>query len=672
MAVLLLILVCLPFLAGIIAYALGVGNPRARDIFSPFAALAELGLAIYLCTLVWSGAEISWSAAICGMGLRLQADGFRVLWGTAAAFSWACSSAIAPEYLAHGGHQGRYQLFTFITLGGVMGVFLSADLFTVFVFFEIMSLASWVWVAHEDDKKASYAADTYLAVAVIGGLTLLMGLFLLNHTAGTLVIAELRQACAAHAGQPELYAAGALLLLGFGAKAGMFPLHFWLPMAHPVAPAPASALLSGVLTKCGIFGILVIAAGLFPEDLRWGEVVLGLGTVTMVLGALLAIFAVDLKRTLACSSVSQIGFILVGCALLSLLGEEHGLAAAGTQLHMLNHLLIKTTLFLSAGVFAMNRHTLDLNELRGTGRNSPLVLKLAFLMGALSVAGIPMTSGYVSKTLLHEGIVEYITHAEHLAGITLVPLHMVEWLFLLSGGMTLAYMTKLFYLLFLAKPQNQTPQLKMGLPAALSIAAPALVLFVLGLTPHQTMDRLAGKGMLLNGLTAPAHVVQYLSLQNLKGAVVSISVGIILFVLIIWKCLMRDGVLKNAWPAWMDLERRFYRPVVMQMLPAALGCICRMFDYLTDSLIAALRMTVLRSARMKPKPLTRFGLANNLGALLDRHARRKGQQRRSFIFSLAQWEEQTILTSRLIGASMSFGLLMFCIGLTLILVYLLI
>ena len=120
MAVLLLILVCLPFLAGIIAYALGVGNPRARDIFSPFAALAELGLAIYLCTLVWSGAEISWSAAICGMGLRLQADGFRVLWGAAAAFSWACSSAIAPEYLAHGGHQGRYQLFTFITLGGVI------------------------------------------------------------------------------------------------------------------------------------------------------------------------------------------------------------------------------------------------------------------------------------------------------------------------------------------------------------------------------------------------------------------------------------------------------------------------------------------------------------------------------------------------------------------------
>ena len=143
---------------------------------------------------------------------------------------------------------------------------------------------------------------------------------------------------------------------------------------------------------------------------------------------------------------------LVGCALLSLLGEGHGLAAAGVQLHMLNHLLIKTTLFLAAGVFAMNCHTLDLNALRGAGKNSPLILKLSFLISGISVAGVPLTSGYVSKTLLHEGLVEYIAHAERFAGMTLAPLHIIEWLFLLSGGMTLAYMTKLFYLLFLAKP----------------------------------------------------------------------------------------------------------------------------------------------------------------------------------------------------------------------------
>ena len=666
----LILLILWPFAAGLCAAALGEKRARLRDAFVHLAALAEFAGVLLLGMAVQREEPTAWSAAVCGMGLHLTADGFRCLWAAVTAFAWLCSCMMAPAYLAHSGHRSRYHLFTFVTLGGVMGVFLAADLFTLFVFFEIMSLASWVWVAHEDDKKASYAADTYLAVAILGGLVMLMGLFLLNHIAGTLVIAELGAACAPHAGEPELYVAGALLLVGFGAKAGMFPLHFWLPMAHPVAPAPASALLSGVLTKCGVFGILILAAGIFPADLRWGEAVLGLGTITMVLGALLALFAVDLKRTLACSSVSQIGFILVGCALLSLLGEEHGLAAAGTQLHMLNHSLIKTTLFLAAGVFAMNRHTLDLNELRGAGRKSPLVLKLSFLIGGLSVAGIPLTSGYVSKTLLHEGIVEYIAHAEQLEGVTLLPLHIIEWLFLLSGGMTLAYMTKLFYLLFVAKPRAEGAPFRMSMLTRLAVGLPALALLVLGLTPHQTMDPI-GK-LLLPGLHAPAHAVQYLSFVNLKGAAISIAIGAVLYTFIIRKCLMPQGALKNAWPAWMDLEARVYRPVMLRLLPSVLGCVCRFLDFLTDGVIVLLRMTILRSVGASHQPTTRYWLADHLGPLLDRIARRRGRAHRSFVFSIAEWQEETAITSRLIGASLSFGLLMFCIGLTATLIYLLV
>ena len=133
----------------------------------------------------------------------------------------------------------------------------------------------------------------------------------------------------------------------------MFPLHIWLPKAHPVAPAPASALLSGILTKSGVFGILVIARNLFRADVAWGDAVLFLGVVTMVLGAVLAVFSVDLKRTLACSSMSQIGFILVGVAMQGLLSGENALAAWGTILHMLNHSLIKLVLFVAAGVVYM-------------------------------------------------------------------------------------------------------------------------------------------------------------------------------------------------------------------------------------------------------------------------------------------------------------------------------
>lgn len=195
------------------------------------------------------------------------------------------------------------------------------------------------------------------------------------------MISELRAACAAVENRRALWAAALCVLFGFGAKAGVFPLHIWLPQAHPVAPAPVSALLSGVLTKAGIFGVLLLTAQVLPGDTRWGLLILALGAVTMVLGAVLAVFSNNLKYILACSSLSQIGFILLGVAMISLLGEHNALAANGTVLYMLNHSLVKLTLFLFAGVVYANTHALDLNAIRGFGRGKPL-LHAVFLCGA--------------------------------------------------------------------------------------------------------------------------------------------------------------------------------------------------------------------------------------------------------------------------------------------------
>ena len=177
-------------------------------------------------------------------------------------------------------------------------------------------------------------------------MVLLMGIFLLYHETGTLMIHELAQACAGK----KLYAAALCMLVGFGAKAGAYPIHIWLPKAHPVAPAPASSLLSGILTKTGIFGILVISCQILSHDELWGAFILLIGVITMFLGALLALFSINFKRTLACSSVSQIGFILVGVGMLGLLGEHNTLAARGTFLHMVNHSMFKLILFLVAAV----------------------------------------------------------------------------------------------------------------------------------------------------------------------------------------------------------------------------------------------------------------------------------------------------------------------------------
>ena len=316
-------LIFLPMGMALLVYLVGTANSRLRNLLAAATTITELVLAVVIALLPNLSAGID---GIAVMGIRLETDGFRRVYLVVIALLWMMTMLLGNEYFSHYSTCNRYYFFNLMTLGATMGVFLAADLFTALLFFEIMSFTSYTWVIQEETEAAIRAADTYLAVAVIGGLAALMGLFLLQHTLGTTTISALYEKAQTCDNKAMLYAAGGCILFGFGAKAGMFPLHIWLPKAHPVAPAPASALLSGLLTKSGIFGVVAITANIFRNDAAWGTLILALGTVTMVLGALLALLSVDLKRTLACSSVSQIGFILVGIGMLPLLGAENALA----------------------------------------------------------------------------------------------------------------------------------------------------------------------------------------------------------------------------------------------------------------------------------------------------------------------------------------------------------
>ena len=481
----LVLMVFLPIAAALVCYPICGKSERAW--FTPALAvtLAVFAMALSLLTMPEFNETFD---GFCGLGLHFRAGGLRTVMAVLAAFMWVMTVLASPEYFAGARANGRYFLFYLWTLGALEGVFLAADLMTLFIFFEMMSFTSYVWVVQNETPEAIRASETYLFIAVIGGLTMLMGLFLLSSAVGNLSFENILEKA------PEMslrlrYAVGVCALIGFGAKAGMFPLHIWLPKAHPVAPAPASALLSGILTKSGVFGVIGISCWLFDGVPGWGNLLLIPAAITMLLGAVLAVFSVDLKRTLACSSMSQIGFILTGVSMCVLLGEHGSIAACGTVLHILNHSLIKLTLFVAAGVVYFNVHSLDLNDVRGFGRDKPL-LKLAFLSGALSIAGIPGFGGYISKTLLHEGIVEYCEHlAEH--GVSAAPYRVLEWVFLLSGGLTLAYMARLFYILFIAeKPAHQHQKegrYMTGMTASVLVIG-AVLMPLLGLTAHLNMD----------------------------------------------------------------------------------------------------------------------------------------------------------------------------------------
>ena len=553
--------------------AVGIAIPRRRELSAQWVgelviatALLVLGAMLALCRLPVGTAIVS-----PVVGLSFTFGGFQRLYGLVVCFMWLICAMLSPQYFRGHRHLRRYYFFFLICLSFTLGVFLSADLKTTFLFFELMSLGSYVWVVQEETPEALEAGKTYLTIAVLGGLVTLMGLFLLQHLTGTLMLSALKAACAAVTDRTSLWWAALCVFFGFAAKAGVFPLHIWLPKAHPVAPAPASALLSGVLTKAGIFGILVVTVYLLPGSRSWGVLVLILGCITMVLGAVMAVFSTNLKYILACSSLSQIGFILVGVAMLTLLGEHNALAAHGTVLYMLNHSLVKLTLFLFAGVVYYNTHQLDLNRIRGFGRGKPLLHGL-FLCGACSLAGIPGFLGYISKTLVHEAVVELAVETGSSA------ITAVEWLFLISGGLTAAYMAKLFVAIFVSsRAVGQRPAVREymspGTQAALLCGAGLLLL--LGLTPNGTMEPLAQwAGTFL--LAGEGHSVHYFTWVNLQGACISLGIGAAVYLLVVRRLLMRreaDGmVYLDRWPARLDLENLVYRPALSAL--TFLGALC--------------------------------------------------------------------------------------------------
>lgn len=672
MSTYLFILVLSPFLAGLLAYFAG----RIKDYFViGFTALMLL-ISALLTLQVLCGSEAVYATLpeICGFGLHFKLDGFRTIYTLVATFMWAMVSLLSREYFQHHEKVNRFYLFLLWTLGATLGVFLSADLMTTFVFFEIMSFTSYVWVAQEENVPSLKAANTYLAVAVIGGLTMLMGIFMLYYRFGTLDIDAL---LSLPSGDSYTMAAGLCMLFGFGAKAGAFPLHIWLPKAHPVAPAPASALLSGILTKTGIYGTLILSCRLFHNNSTWGMLILILGVITMFGGALLAVFSIDLKRTLACSSMSQIGFILVGIGMQDLLEAENQLALHGSMLHMINHSLIKLVLFMVAGVVYQNIHALDLNKIRGFGRRKPL-LKIFYLTGALAIGGIPLFSGYISKTLLHESIVEY-------GGGSLFTV--IEWIFLISGGMTLTYMTKLFVAIFVESNSDAAVQKKydekksyMNLTSKLALSLSSLVLFLFGLFPQTVMERVASLGEdFLGAEFTETHMVHFFSLENLKGAGISLVIAAVLYFLIIRRLLIKNGEYVNCWPKWLDLEELLYKPLLMSLLPLLFGIVCRVLDCLADTVVVLLRKTIYRdsplpSIRTEGTALSAFlgRMCNRIQSLANLTIHRKNPVHKDYVHILALKYLSHRESNFIIQRSLSFGLWLFCIGLGLTLIYILI
>ena len=442
-------------------------------------------------------------------------------------------------------------------------VFLAAQaVFFLFVW-ELMAVSAYCLVSFEHENPEARAAGVfYFVMSHIGTGCLILGFLLLFQTSGGYDFAGFH-ALGQKMPSGSRNAAFLLFLAGFGVKAGMVPLHTWLPMAHPVAPSNVSAVMSGVIIKTGIYGLTRVFFDFMGTPPNWwGVTVLTLGTVSAVLGVLYALMEHDLKRLLAYHSIENIGIILMGLgAALMFLHTGHAvlasLALIAALYHTINHAVFKALLFLGAGAVLHATHTRNMEELGGLGKRMP-VTAFCFLVGAVAISALPPLNGFVS---------EWLTYQSLLQGFGTTP-SLVRLMFPLSGAMlaltgalAAACFVKAFGITFLAQPRSDhaahAKEASFTMLAGQGVLVGACVLLGLGptlflklfdpLTMQLTGESISAKLSAANGLALTSGVVNGGTVSTLGIALVGlalISVPLVLRLVFASRAKVRIG------PTW--------------------------------------------------------------------------------------------------------------------------
>lgn len=375
-------------------------------------------------------------------------------------------------YMAHEKNEKRYYSFYLITFGVLMGLDFSGNLVTMYLFYEFMTLASMPLVLHSGTREAVMAGLKYMFYSFCGAYMALFGIYFLNQYADTLDFVaggSLNMEAVVRSGNAQLMLVVAFLaIVGFGVKAGCFPLHAWLPTAHPVAPAPASAFLSGIIVKGGVLAIIRVIYYCIGADFirgTWVQTVwIILAVITLLMGSSLAFKEKIMKKRFAYSTVSNLSYILLGLSMLN------ATAFVGSLLHVVFHAIIKSALFLFAGALIFSTGRTKVKDFVGLGKKMP-VLFASYTIVSLGLIGIPPTSGVISKWYLAVGSLE--SGAGALTWIGPVAL-------LVSALLTAGYLLPISIRGFLEAPADVSSLEKYKEPPLLMLA-PIVILAVLTL-----------------------------------------------------------------------------------------------------------------------------------------------------------------------------------------------
>lgn len=457
----LLVVTLIVLLAGAFLCLATVGRPSWSRIVGPAVMITGCLTGIVPVIFALSGEAVPamclpWSMPFGSFSLEM--DPLSAIFAAPILIISALAAVYGANYLRP--FEGKKELaiswFFFNMLAGSMLLVVMARNAILFLLaWEIMSLASFFLVMFESEKEsARRAAWTYLIATHIGTAFLLVLFALLGRQSGTLDF----DGFILSGTMPGLASAAFLLaVIGFGTKAGFIPLHVWLPEAHPAAPSHVSAVMSGVMIKTGIYGLVRILTFLGAPPPWWGWVLVGIGTVSGVLGVIFALAQHDLKRLLAYHSVENIGIITLGLGV-GLLGMSYNcpimafLGFAGGLLHVINHAVFKSLLFLSAGSVLHASGTREIEHLGGLLKRMPTT-GLTFLIGSAAICGLPPLNGFVSEFMIYVGSFGSLAEKSSPPGILAATLIVVGSLALI-GGLAVACFTKAFGVIFLGEPRS--------------------------------------------------------------------------------------------------------------------------------------------------------------------------------------------------------------------------
>lgn len=381
-------------------------NPNVREAWTFVAAIIKLAIVASMVPVILQGTEIVYTVAevLPGVAIKFKVDAFGMLFALVSSTLWIVTTIYSIGYMRglNEHSQTRYFCFFAIALSATIGVAFSANLLTLYLFYEMLSFATYPLVAHHQDKEARSSGRKYLLYIVGASIGLVLPAMLICYNlTGTLEFSKqgIFTGTEPHATMLVLLL---MLVLGF-AKAGIMPFHSWLPAAM-VAPTPVSALLHAVaVVKVGAFSVLRVLTGVFGIDLlarlNLGTVICYLAAFTVITASLIALSQDGLKRRLAFSTIGQLSYIVLGVALLSPKGVIGGMT------HIAMHAFGKITLFFCAGAIFVATGKKNISEMVGIGRRMPVTM-VAFFIGSLSVIGLPPTGGFFSKWYLVQGTLQ--------------------------------------------------------------------------------------------------------------------------------------------------------------------------------------------------------------------------------------------------------------------------